>query len=76
MAQCPDCDSIKMFCDPPEGNGQCSACRGTGFGEFYDIAAIEILNVERPACEECFGTGRCQTCLGKGVVEEYEIIAA
>lgn len=73
MTQCPDCDSVKMFCDPPEGNGRCSACYGTGFGQFYDAAAIEILNGERPACEECYGTGRCQTCGGTGVVEAYEI---
>jgi DnaJ-class molecular chaperone len=73
MAQCTDCDAVKMFCDPPEGNGKCSACHGTGWGEFFDIAAAEFANAERPACEECYGSGRCQTCRGSGVIEEYEI---
>ena len=73
MPQCPDCDCIKMFCDPPEGNGKCSACRGTGFGRFFDAIALELLNVEQPPCEECNGSGRCPTCRGSGVIEELDI---
>lgn len=76
MPQCPDCDSVKMFCDPPEGNGKCSACRGTGLAEFCDALALELLNVEQPLCEECNGSGQCQTCCGMGVIEETELIAA
>jgi DnaJ-class molecular chaperone len=73
MPQCPDCDSVKMFCEPPEGNGMCSACQGTGFAEFCDAIALELLNVERPLCEECNGSGQCQTCSGMGVIEEENI---
>lgn len=76
MPQCPDCDSVKMFCDPTEGDGKCSACQGTGFTEFCDAIALELLNVEQPLCEECNGSGRCQTCCGMGVIEETELIAA
>jgi hypothetical protein len=46
--QCPDCDFVRPFCDPPKGNGKCSACRGTGFGRFFDAIALELLNVEHP----------------------------
>lgn len=71
--QCPDCDSIKMFCDPTEGNGECAACHGTGFARFFDVIVRELLNVERPPCEECDGSGQCQTCKGLGVIEECEM---
>lgn len=71
--QCPDCDSVKMFCDPPEGNGKCSACHGTGFGAFFDTAIIESLSDVPPSCEECYGTGHCQTCMGTGIIEEPEV---
>ncbi len=73
MPECPDCDSVKMFCDPPEGNGNCSACQGTGFMEFYDGIALELLNVEPPECEQCNGSGRCPTCGGTGMLEEPEL---
>ena len=73
MAGCFDCDSIKMFCDPQEGNGKYSACHGTGFSEFFDSVEIEFLNGGPPSCEECFGTGICPTCNGSGVLEEEEI---
>jgi DnaJ-class molecular chaperone len=76
MAHCPDCDSVKMFCDPPEGNGKCSACHGTGFSDFSDSVEIEFLNGELSSCEECYGTGLCPTCNGSGVVEEELPIAA
>lgn len=73
MPQCPDCDSVKFFCDPPEGNGQCSSCHGMGTDLFFDDAVIEMLHKEQPACEECSGSGKCQTCAGTGVVEEREL---
>lgn len=73
MPQCPDCDSVKMFCDPPQGDGRCSACHGMGTVRFFDSAALEMLYMEQPACEECFGTGKCQTCAGSGVVEVREL---
>ncbi len=73
MPQCPDCDSVKMFCDPPEGDGKCSVCHGMGTGVFFDDAVMDMLNGELPVCEECSGTGKCPTCAGAGVVEEREI---
>lgn len=76
MPQCPDCDSIRIFSQLPEGDGKCSACHGTGFGEFLDAGILQLLNGDQPVCEECFGTGRCPTCMGTGVVEEYEISLA
>ena len=76
MPHCPDCDSVKMFCDPPEGNGRCSACHGTGFTAFVDSLEIEFLNGGPPSCEECYGTGICPTCSGSGVLEEDEILLA
>ena len=75
MAQCPDCDAIRIFSDPPEGNGMCSVCHGIGSYEFLD-PIIESLSGEQPVCEQCYGSGQCQTCRGSGVVEEYEIISA
>jgi len=72
MAPCPDCDAIKIFSDPPQGDGKCSACHGTGFGEFFDTSVLEFVNTEQPACEECYGTGQCQTCRGSGMIEDYE----
>jgi len=71
--QCPNCDAVKMFCDPPEGDGKCSTCHGTGFARFFDAIALDLLNVEQPACEECYGSGQCQTCGGAGIVEEPEV---
>jgi RecJ-like exonuclease len=73
MPQCPDCDSIRIFSQLPQGNGKCSACHGTGVGEFLDTGILEMQNGEQPACEECLGTGQCLTCTGTGVVEVYEI---
>ena len=73
MPQCPDCDFIRPFCDPPKGNGKCSACHGTGFGAFFDTAIIEFLNGVLPSCDECYGTGKCQTCMGTGNIEEPEV---
>ena len=63
VARCFDCDSIKMFCDPQEANGNCSAYRGTGFSEFLDL----------PSCEECYSTDICPTSSGSGVLEQEEI---
>lgn len=76
MFQCPDCDSVKIFSDSPQGNGKCSACHGTGFAAFFDAIAMELLNVEQPLCEECQATGRCPSCGGTGVVEERQLRAA
>lgn len=73
MSQCPDCDAVKMFSDPAEGDGRCSGCHGTGFGRFFDAIVLKLLNVEQPLCEECNGSGQCQTCMGKGVIKEPEI---
>ncbi len=70
MPQCPDCDSMKLFCDPPEGDGTCSSCHGTFFSEFFDITTIGYLYGQAPWCNKCGGTGRCQTCRGTGVVRE------
>ena len=71
--QCPDCDAIKIFSDPPEGDGGCCACHGTGFARFFDSIALELLNVEQPPCEGCNGSSQCQTCRGTGVTEEPEV---
>jgi len=76
MPHCPDCDSGKMFRDPPEGNGRCSVCHGTGFTAFIDSLEIEFLNGGPLSCEECYGTGMCPTCSGSGVLEEQEICLA
>lgn len=73
MPQCPKCDFVRPFCDPPKGNGKCSACHGRGFARFFDAIALELLNVEQPPCEECNGSGQCQTCKGTGIIEEPEI---
>jgi hypothetical protein len=40
---------------------------------FCDAIALELLNVERPLCEECNGSGQCETCSGMGVIEEENI---
>lgn len=71
--QCPDCDFIRPFSDPPRGNGKCAGCHGTGFGALFDTAIIEFLDEVQPSCDECYGTGRCQTCNGTGAIEEPEI---
>ena len=76
MLQCPDCEVIKPFSDPPQGDGKCSMCHGSGLAMFFDAIALELLNVEQPPCEECNGSGQCQTCMGKGVVEEPKITLA
>ena len=76
MSQCPDCDSVKIFSDSPEGNGKCAVCHGTGFAVFFDSIAMELLNAEQPQCEECQGTGRCPTCQGSGVIEERDLRTA
>ncbi len=73
MPQCPDCDVVKMFSDPPRGDGHCSECHGTGFARFFDAIALELRNVEQPPCEKCYGSGKCPTCAGRGVIEEPEI---
>ena len=73
MPLCPDCDSVKMFRNPPEGDGRCSVCHGMGTILFFDGAVLEMLHTEQPACEECSGTGKCQTCAGSGLVEEREL---
>ncbi len=75
MRQCPDCDSdsVKPSSDPPQGNGKCSACHGSGFGEF-DTAVMEFSDgAESPVCAKCYGSGQCQTCKGIGVIAEPEI---
>ncbi len=76
MPQCPDCDSIRIFSELPEGNGKCSACHGTGFGEFLAAGISEVLGGEQSVCEECLGTGQCPTCMGTGLIEEREISLA
>ncbi len=71
--QCPDCDSVKMSSDPREGNGKCSVCHGSGFGD-VDTAIIEFFDgAESPACAKCYGSGQCQTCGGTGVIEKPTI---
>ena len=72
MAQCSDCDSIKMFSVQPEGDGKCSVCHGTGFTEPFEMLFESVSDPEL-TCDECQGTGRCQTCGGMGMVEEYEL---
>ena len=71
--QCPDCDSVKMFRDPPDGNGECSACHGSGFVVFIYAALGGVPERGMPDCEDCNGSGKCQTCGGTGVIEEPEI---
>jgi len=70
MLQCSDCDSVKMFRDPPEGDGRCSVCHGTGLGGSLDAALLELAD---GTCEECCGSGQCSTCGGTGIIEEPEI---
>lgn len=71
IPQCPDCDSVKPSSDPPQRDGRCAGCHGSGFGAFVDIGVMESPNAEQPVCEECYGTGKCQTCRGTGVIEEH-----
>jgi DnaJ-class molecular chaperone len=75
MAHCPDCDSLKIFSDPPQGDGKCAVCHGVGFGGLVDISALPAEG-DPLVCEECYGTGQCQTCRGTGTVEEREVALA
>ena len=69
MAQCRDCDSIKIFPGVNEGDGKCDVCHGTGLGGALDQFAASIVQ-EESECWKCDGTGQCQTCGGTGVVDE------
>jgi len=68
--KCPDCDSIKISPFLDEGDGNCSACHGSGEGGLLDhIAdAINPFSAEKTKCWKCHGTGQCQTCGGNGFV--------
>ena len=69
MAQCPDCDSIKIFPGVEEGNGKCDVCHGEGYGSFLDQFAASLAH-DKSECWKCNGTGQCQTCGGSGVVSD------
>ena len=68
MAQCPDCDSIKVAPGINEGDGKCSVCHGDGHGTILDRFA-ENFGAEK-SCYNCDGTGDCPTCGGTGEVED------
>jgi DnaJ-class molecular chaperone len=63
---CPDCDGMGF--GNFTGDGQCSACHGTG-GELNVIEAVaDILAGESQECKVCGGSGVCQTCNGEGEI--------
>ena len=66
MAQCPDCNSVKIFSIPAEGDGVCSYCHGEGKTGFSSVN--ELITGEPLECPYCHGSRTCQTCGGSGVV--------
>ena len=68
MAQCPDCDGVKLFPGINEGDGKCEVCHGTGLGDLLDQFAGKLVG-EKSECWKCDGTGQCQTCGGTGAVD-------
>ena len=70
MAQCPDCDGVKISI-PNEGDGKCSVCHGLGGGGLLDEVA-DALAETHTECWACHDSGDCQTCGGSGVVEDDE----
>ena len=56
------------YCDSP-GDGNCSACQGTG--KSYGTGTSEVLNAPgfEISCSACGGTGECQRCGGTGEIE-------
>ena len=69
MAECPDCDGVKVFPGPGEGNGKCDLCHGDGLGGLLDQFSATFVD-ESSECNKCSGTGQCQTCGGTGVVND------
>lgn len=74
MPQCPDCNSMRMFSEEPEGDGKCAFCHGIGFAELSEML-FESLPDPELSCDACRGSGKCQTCGGVGVVEERQLVA-
>ena len=66
MKKCPDCYSDEIV--GSRGKGDCSRCKGTGFGTLVDQISSSIFDYESK-CDECGGSKKCQTCGGSGVVD-------
>lgn len=73
MAQCRECNSIKVFPGLNEGDGKCSVCHGSGF---WDAPIVGWLAAgvagESDKCFRCNGSGECPACDGTGAVEDRE----
>lgn len=67
MAQCPDCDSVKILSIPEEGDGKCGVCHG--FGKTVMDQFEEGFLGGKSECFNCNGSGICPTCEGTGVAE-------
>ena len=65
MSRAPTGLHLCLFC---EGDGQCSACDGTGINPH--------MNEPEPKCQRCAGTGVCAQCLGtrRAHVRQTEIM--
>ena len=67
MAKCPDCDGEAVFSNDT-GNGNCSACHGTG-DELDPLSGFtDALSGSEQKCKTCGGSGNCQTCNESGTV--------
>lgn len=69
MAQCPDCDSVKIRLFEDEGDGVCSVCHGSGGGGMLDDIGDAMFG-SKTECYNCGGSGECPTCDGTGVVDD------
>jgi len=73
MAKCPGCDSIAILNSAfgfPQGDGKCSECHGTGYGDALDQMIDGMFGTEAQGCLACDGTGICQICGGSGEVDD------
>lgn len=66
MAQCPDCNSVRVEFGPERGNGRCDACYGTGQEQGFGGLLSDATGTGHNPCYKCHGTGQCQTCGGTG----------
>jgi hypothetical protein len=56
------------YCDSP-GDGNCSACRGTGKSDGNGTSDALNASGLASSCSACGGTGECQKCGGSGETE-------
>jgi|GEM_PF-3662528 len=65
---CPDCNGTRFILGTGDiGDGQCSACNGSGNMNAIDAIAPALLGQDQ-SCETCHGSGKCQTCGGSGTI--------